>query len=134
MAKRNQLLTPIRARKYELKSMQGHNSPHAKFTPADIVAAIEMKLAGFTSRQVSEKTKIDIHYISLIMAGRTWRNIDHPLERLERWRQYIMEPFKGGLRYAQPLELMERRLKVWEQNLGSQYQQKKNQRDLGHST
>jgi hypothetical protein len=110
-----------RGLKRQLPQLQGAKSPHAKFTEKDIITAIEMKLAGETSLDVEEETGINLHYVSLIMAGRTWRCIQHPLERLERWRDYILEPYKGGLRYAQPEHTRIKRLREWERNLGEQY-------------
>lgn len=121
MAKHKQLATPLRPRSRELPQVQGMNSPKRKFNEETIIKVIEMKLAGHTSLHIAKETSVNIHYISLIMVGHTWRCIDHPLERLQRWRQYIRDPFKGGVTYEQPAEMCKRRLKMWEMNFGKRY-------------
>lgn len=71
---------------------QGEASPHAKLTENEVITILESIFAMTPIADVCAQFGISKCYVSRLLRRANWRCIQHPKDRLERWRHYLTLP------------------------------------------
>lgn len=93
------------------------DSPRSRITRTDVFKIIDAVIDGAQSTATAHQFGISQGHVSSIMYLRSWKHLEHPRSRIEKWRKWLSEPSQYTLKRSlknrsQALAHFERNIKI----------------------